>query len=277
MFHFLRKESGQVLLVVILVMVATLTIGLSIASKTITNYRTTTAQVESQKALSAAEAGIEQAIKIGGDVTPAPGFGINFSTKVTVPSGTEFLLNGGNLISRDDGIDLWLSDYSSNPTARNVNPRSFSDQSLSIWFGTSQTACDNPAFEIAILTGKINDGKLDSTTIAMNKYAYDPCPNRNNNFTVVGVADQPKTFTEGTTFYYQVKLPEIDSGIVARIVPLYHDGVIGVSVEGGPQLPPQGMVINSSGNYGSTNRTIRVFHGYPQVPNEFFPYNLFSP
>jgi hypothetical protein len=49
MFHFLRKESGQVLLVVILVMVATLTIGLSIASKTITNYRTTTAQVESQK------------------------------------------------------------------------------------------------------------------------------------------------------------------------------------------------------------------------------------
>ena len=47
-------EKGQTLLIVVLVMVISLTVGLSVVSKTITNLRTTTEEADSAKALSAA-------------------------------------------------------------------------------------------------------------------------------------------------------------------------------------------------------------------------------
>jgi len=57
------NQKGQALLIVVLVMVVALTVGLSIASKTIISLRTSTEEANSQKALAAAEAGIEQALK----------------------------------------------------------------------------------------------------------------------------------------------------------------------------------------------------------------------
>src|SRR3989344_1439125 len=59
------RQAGQTLLIVVLIMVVSLTIGLSIASKTITNLRTTTEEADSAKALSAAETGVAQSIKSG--------------------------------------------------------------------------------------------------------------------------------------------------------------------------------------------------------------------
>ncbi len=49
-----KNQSGQALLIIVLVMVVALTIGLSVASRTITNLRTSREQASSQKALSAA-------------------------------------------------------------------------------------------------------------------------------------------------------------------------------------------------------------------------------
>src|SRR3989344_1874160 len=102
-----KRQAGQTLLIVVLVMVISLTVGLSIASKTITNLRTTTEEADSAKALSAAESGVERVIQRGpvgsGTVITA-----TFNTTSSTVGGTNFLVNNGNIISQDEGADVWL-------------------------------------------------------------------------------------------------------------------------------------------------------------------------
>ena len=56
-------ERGQALLIVLLVMTVALTVGLSVATRTIVNVRITTQEEQSQRAFSAAEAGIEETLR----------------------------------------------------------------------------------------------------------------------------------------------------------------------------------------------------------------------
>src|SRR3989338_3351838 len=108
-----KNEKGQAFLIVVLVMVVALTVGLSVASRTVTNLRTTAEEENSQRAFSAAEAGIEKALKTGPISSPLD-LGNNASiesVQIVGVSGTEFLLNGGNPVLQDDGFDLWLSSY----------------------------------------------------------------------------------------------------------------------------------------------------------------------
>jgi len=55
-----KYQSGQALLIVILVMVIALTVGLSVAVRTTTNIRTASEDENSQRAFSAAEAGVSK-------------------------------------------------------------------------------------------------------------------------------------------------------------------------------------------------------------------------
>jgi len=53
-------RSGQILIIVLLVIVVVLAVGLSVASRNITNLRTATQSEQSQRAFSAAEGGVEE-------------------------------------------------------------------------------------------------------------------------------------------------------------------------------------------------------------------------
>jgi hypothetical protein len=55
-------QKGQILLISLLVLVVALTVGLSVVTRSITTVRTTSEEESSQRAFSAAEAGIEQAL-----------------------------------------------------------------------------------------------------------------------------------------------------------------------------------------------------------------------
>src|SRR3989344_2066165 len=88
-----ERQKGQVLLIVVLVMIVALTVGLSLISRSVTNLRTSTEEAESQKALAAAEAGVEQALKLGTAPAGDRNLGSNnttYSTKVTAISGASF-------------------------------------------------------------------------------------------------------------------------------------------------------------------------------------------
>lgn len=66
-------KSGQVLILVLLTVIVVLTIGLSVASRNITNLRTTTQTEQSQRAFTAAEGGIEDVLsQIGNYTTDHP-------------------------------------------------------------------------------------------------------------------------------------------------------------------------------------------------------------
>lgn len=255
-----KKQDGQALLVVVLVMVVSLTVGLSIASKSITNYKTSTEQAESQKALSAAEAGIEQAIKTQNSITNGHiDLNTGYNTSVKDSSGQKVSLNGGNLVTRDQGIDVWLSDYPNYANPKTLN--------LTINWGLSPSACENPALEVAVISGT-------PQAPVLTKYAFDPCPERSTVNHFVSVSNGTGTVIDGKTYKYGKSIP-ITSGLLARVIPIYTNGIIGVSAD--QALPSQGKVISSVGLSGTSQRAVTVFQGHPEISSEFFPYNLFSP
>lgn len=257
-------QGGQVLLIVVLVMIVSLTVGLSVASRSITNLRTSQEEAVSQKALFAAEAGIEQSLQTNTSI--ANGSFTNnttYNTTVTQVLGTSFLLNGGNIIPQDDGADLWLSDYSTDDNSIYNNPWS---GNLTIYWGESGASCNNPALEIALVSGSKNSPNI-------KRYAYDPCVGRksSNNFT----APSGGGSINGKTFYHSATLNSVSSAFIARIIPLYGSTSIGIS--GNNAFPSQGYIVSSVGKSGDTQRKINVFKGYPQLPAQYFSYGLFSP
>lgn len=275
-----QDEQGQALLIMVLVMVVALTVGLSVASRTVTNLRTTIEEENSQRAFSAAEAGVEQALKTGQSVSVAQSLGNNAQIKnvsIQQIQGTEFLINGGNSIPQDDGADIWLSDY---PNYTNQWPTG-GNGNITLYWGSPNDTCSSSfltntmsAIEIVVVTGS----RVNPLT---TRYGFDPCTLRaaNNHFT------QPLSGTysvSGKTFSNSASITvPAGSGIIARIIPLYAGVVIGVKAcdsSGGNclSLPAQGKNIDATGTSGETVRKIRVFQGYPQLPSEFFPYILFQ-
>ena len=58
----MKRRSGQILTLVLLIVVVALAVGLSVASRNITNLRTSTQTEQSQRAFSAAEGGVEDVL-----------------------------------------------------------------------------------------------------------------------------------------------------------------------------------------------------------------------
>ncbi|GEM_PF-527299 len=299
------KQKGQALLVVVLVMVVSLTVGLSVASRSVTNLRITTEEENSQRAFSAAEAGVEEALKssetgfiIGGDgvgARPVKDFATNNATikeaKIEAISGDEFILNNGNAIAKDDGTDVWLVDHNTDGT---LNLSSgwqllLGDAKVTIYWGSDGDVCTADArntmaaLEIIVLSGS-------QATPVTKRYAVDPCtgiPNRRgtNSFAAEGATGsflvKEKTFRYRTT----IDIQNTSKGISVRLIPVYANTIIGVkgcnfNVDPGSSscnpFPVQGRQIESTGVSGSTARKITFFQGYPKLPAEFYQYIIFS-
>lgn len=270
-------QKGQVLLIIILIMIVALTVGLSVAVRSITNIKLTVDSSNSQKAFQAAEAGIEEVL---GSNTSAnivaqnfsPGVVINNVT-ITQVSGSNvagstfyYLENNGLAVSQDDGTDIWLSTYNSDPIQRYQNPWS---GNLTVYWGKGNNACSDAALEIMIISGSI-------TAPSFARYAVDPCGSRTigstgNHFSIANATSQKVSSQQ---FYY-VSTITINSGLIARIVPLYTSTPIAISADNASSFPSQGRIIISSATAGTATRKLIFFQGYDSIPSEFF-YSLFS-
>lgn len=269
-----KLQKGQALLIVVLIMVIVLTVGLSVASRSITNLRITNDDENSQRAFSAAEAGVERAIKsecgnvscsLAGNFTEN---NTEFTTTVTPILGTQFIVKDGVQIRQDEGADILLSDYSADPTQSFItNPWS---GTLTVYWGDGSGDCTNAAVEIRVLHGTKNNPQFD-------RAAYDPCNARRteNKFSVPGAAG----VIGSKTFPYSASVA-IDSGspgLLMRVVPLYTNTVVGIKGCGTcASFPVQGKQIDSTGEAGGTVRKISFVQSYASVPSEFFQYVLMS-
>lgn len=262
----LGYHSGQALLMVVVAMVIILTVSLSVATRSVVELKTSSEEATSQQAFSAAEAGIEKYLK--NSQTFTGNVGTANVTVNTVPVGggntRAILLNNGNPVLRDDGIDLWLSSYPG--------------YTAPYWSGTfraywgSSNDCSSAALEILLITGPAA-APLSNPTIT--RRVYDPCAARRgtNNF--------PDTSTPGTVLnvsyanHIVFTIDAANPGIIMRLIPLYANTTIAVT--GDSDFPQQGTLVSSTGSAGETKRKITVFQAYPKVPAEFFQYTLFSP
>lgn len=285
-----RNDAGQILLVVILVIIIASTIGLSLASRSITNLRTSTEEAESQKALSAAEAGIERAIQ--GKIPVEAGISLSGDTNLrfdvtSVPvENSSFLLNGGSLIPKNEGTDIWFVEHDDNG-----NPdysRIVSTNFLNLYWGISEEECP-AAIQAIVISRKRNTGEIKSY-----RYAYDSCSSRGNNFTTAIKGSFPQDYDndEKTDIEFKNRTPDnslaqgVSDIVFVRVIPLYKDTIIGVDTcnpsdkgtdkgNGCKELPTQGYIVSSTGTSGQTKRKLTYFKGYQQTYLPYVSYGLF--
>ena len=259
-----ESQKGQALLVIVLIMVVILTIGLSLATRSLINTRTSTEKNNSQEAFTAAQARIERLLQ-GQDQTAEGGFssGVTYNASVVTGSTAQFLLNGGNQVLRGEGVDLWLSTY---PTYTNQWNGTFT-----VYWGSTADDCSVAVSNVAAVEVVVLSGASKDNPIAQH-YVFDPCATRRNanKFGTPGSG----TSINGINFNWSGSVTVTNGGFIARIIPLYANTFMGVS---GSNLPAQGKTVESTGSAGGTVRKISVFQSYPRLPIEIFPYVIFSP
>ena len=281
-----QMQAGQILLIVVLVIIVASTIGLSLASRSITSLRSSTEEAESQKALAAAEAGIERAIQ--GNVPVAVGDNLSnnsaYVTEFDQIDSSSFLINGGNVIPKDEGADVWIVSHDNNNSPIYSEAKSL--QFINLYWGSSSEVCGTStapaAIQAIVVSRNTTTGEIKS-----HRYAYDSCTTRisGNNFTRADSGSYTVSGIPGVTFSNRTA-PQNDlaknvSDIVfMRVIPIYKDAVVGVSAcnHGGNNctaLPSQGYVISSTGTSGQASKKITVFKGYPQTYLPYLSYGLF--
>ncbi|MBI2590640.1 MAG: hypothetical protein HYW33_02035 [Candidatus Blackburnbacteria bacterium] len=286
-------NSGQALIVVLLIMSVVLTIALSVASRSITDISISQKEESALKAISAAEAGAERALVAGSGSNCAAGVcfpNAQFSATVTtLAEGVRDYIVPVNLSSGDVG-SVWLAahDSNNNLVCSGANP-CFTGDSLRICWGnsgTSNSSSVTPAIEISILH---TTGNLSTARIA--RVVADPNASRRseNLFSVAGGSCS----VDGKSFAFskEIALSSLNitsrnnaasfaGPVLVRLRLIYNTDqahITGLSgnYPGNGVLPVQGTKIESLGESGEAKRKVVVYRPYSDIP-PVFDFGIFS-
>ncbi|MCL4339322.1 hypothetical protein M1271_06555 [Patescibacteria group bacterium] len=267
----LQVNSGQVVLILVLITVVGLTVGLSLISRTVTDVRISSQIEQSSRAFSAAEAGVETALQ-GAQV------GSSGSLNVTANTTANYnvtMLGGNNSVftypytETNDIQTLWLNSHTNEILDESATNSYSPSSSLTVCWGSQTTkSTDESAIEVSIYY------KDAGGQYYIAKGAYDPDPLTRtppDNFTQ---AEKAGGYCGGDYRFRQVITPTslgVPSGdilLVMRIQPLFSGTVL--AVQPSATLPQQGSLITSVGQTSTgIVRKIQVTQGYKSFPTLF--------
>jgi hypothetical protein len=304
----MKKEKGQALIILLLIMLVALTVGLAITQRSLTDVASSNKVDQSSRAFSAAEAGIEKALQLGGPTTVTSGE-LQSQASASVRSSGLLPKSGQALeyppIGKETVAQFWLADPKTVPP----NPPTTSypaNTALTIYFGRGNQGAnpyfntqdpDLPAIEVNLISC-VTSGGVCNGTYKSYKTFYDPVNSRTgvngNNFTPVGSNgtcqnfvgpfntsnsrsadpnDKDRYFRCGVT----ITTPVGEEPIMIRARVLYTNTAqpIAVAPAPGQNLPQQAEIYTSIGLYGNTQQKIQVFKMQYVVP-AYFDYAIFS-
>lgn len=297
-------KNGQVIIIILLILVVVLTVGLSIATRTVTDIKLSKQSELSQRAFNAAEAGIEtvlqgqagtngQYVNIGtGTNTPA------YNVSVTTVGGSNAAFVFNKPITKDDTQQIWFVGHNSDNSFNLSDANNFKSNLLWAYWGNAGQHTDNtkdpgstpsitPALELSVIYS-------DSSGYKIARGAFDPNTNRasNNHFDSSSIDSTGGYTNNKLQFRRQIDFcagpflltcvsGKLDSGITLyglRMRLLYNDvpQFLGAQpVNATDTLPVQGSLISSTGNAGDVYRKVEVFQSYPVLP-PLFDYVIFN-
>jgi len=246
-------QSGQVGLVIILVMVVVSTIGLSVAGRSTQEVTTTRQSQEAAKTFAAAESAIERVLSDSADTS--------FSF-----AGDEYNVSFNDLAETtqvDVGIQKQYSfeeRVKEGVTVEVDVANSLAGNILQIQWSSSRVCTDNPASLLIQLVNGVGSA-------ATSRYVtVAPC-NHGDNFDSINPNDS--NFW-GTEYSLKYNLPLQANDTLVRIIPVYADTPLSVAAYGSWTLSPQQFTITSVGKNqaegGRETKAVQVERSRPFAP-----------
>lgn len=283
-----RLLPGQTLVIVLLAMVASLTVGLAVSTRTISTLRQTTFTSQAAAALAAAEGGAEEALKRLAD---------------TSDSCSANVINGASGCV----YDAVNRRYTSGPCLPSTNPTTFSgagESGASFSYCVEEGGGSDYTFDLEkdktheIKVNKGDPGGYSGSQLEVCWYIqnFDPSPAAsleiiNVSGTSVLARSPYNSNTDGASGNGFMSGPAgsspykncatvvttVDGNSVklVRIRAIYNDVSVAVKPEVGQTLPFQSFQINSVGSLGTVVKKIRVTKSLPALPS-IFDFGLFS-
>ncbi len=263
-------QKGQALLIILLVMVVGLTIGLSLATRSVSDIKISSQIEQSSRAFSAAEAGIEAALKGETVIDCAAPQTIGQATycfSTSQAGGTSQPLVFGE-IGVADTYNVWLIGHSDTGVPDYVNGL-YSGATIDVCWGETGVS-PIPAMEIGVVY------KNPASEYKIWRGAFDPdnSGRRNNNHFAAPDGGGCAGLAYKKTINFAA-LGITGTKIALRIRPFYTKTIMGVAPAAGIILPSQGLNIVATGKAGGTTRKVSVIQSFPSLPG-IFDYVLFS-
>jgi Tfp pilus assembly protein PilX len=271
------RQSGQVVLITLLVLTIATTVALSLVSRTTTDTTITNQIEESSRAFSAAEAGVEEALRSGvgsGGTQVLSGGEASYAVTVASIGGAAGVFQFPKKTLRGVTETLWLVNH--NASGQLVETPTYTASTIGVCW-SSETI--TPALIATVLYKESTDGSY-----RVAKAAFDPDATRagTDNFTSSYTAGGCGG-TTGTAYRVTITFsgldasinPAVDTLLALRLRPVYADAKL--AIDAGVQvLPLQGNKIDSTGSTsGGTNRKIVVFQQY-RSPSTIFDAAVYS-
>jgi hypothetical protein len=268
-----KKTSGQSLLVILLVMAVILTIGLAVASYSITDIKISQQEEESARVFSAAEAGIEEALKSGSAQDVTVGEITAKVSKAAQGGGRDFDF-GGSTFPSGELANVWLIGHNDDG---GLNPAVHfsSNGQMTLCWGDGASQDDSPALELALVYNDEGSGNYK-----VIRQGYDP-EGRTVGF------DNPQDVENcaaGFAFGQDISLGGGDFALGGNDIPyllrlklLYNTESQPIAIRASENLPNQGECYESSASIESSGVTRKVRQcQFYQAPPEIFDYVIFS-
>lgn len=260
-----HQQSGQVLMIAILIATILFTIGLSITNLTTQDSKVAKLQEDEAQARAAAEAGIEAAVGQGSDEAVdigglLPNTNLSGSAVFSTDAAPTFTTP---LISKDAQYTFYLTGYDSD-TDTIVTSAFNDDISINRVTPTGSYCSGAQAFavEVTVINATAGSGDI------LERYIIDEC-----NL----VASDTNQYSFGQTLPTSSLSPE-PHVVIARII-APNNAFDGTRIEfenvAGNDFPAQGRTITSTASVGQTSnqnvtKKVRLFQSHPQLPTEFF-------
>ncbi|MBI3577584.1 hypothetical protein HY086_06110 [Candidatus Gottesmanbacteria bacterium] len=264
----LRGDSGQVLLITLLVLSVATTIVLSVISRATTDVAISNQIAESQRAFSAAEAGIEEILQSG--VAPSGAQilspGVTYVVQKADIGGAAGVYQYPSKTPAGSGETLWLVNHNANGTL--VESPTYTAATLDICWSAETTT---PAVVASVLYKSGGVYKVaraavdpDPTRAATNKFSQPTATTGGCGSTSLTTYKQTLTFANFTPAIN----PASDTLIWLRMSPLYAETKFAVAAP--VAIPLQGSRVESSGSTtAGTTRKIVVYQQY-RAPTSIF-------
>jgi len=267
-------RNGQVLLIILLVVTVVLTIGISVASRSITDVKISQQSSESGRAFWVAQAGLEKAIKANAASSGSLNSVDYTVSKTGLGGGADFVFP--EKILANEPITLWLV-FHNESTGEIEIGSPFKDRLTLFWGNEAESASSptTPALEATLI--------YSAGGIFRNKrFTYDPYQTRPSatNFSSAqaggAVLGQNLSFSSG-----EINLKNVLKGseipYLFRLKLLFSSTPQLVAVKAASSLPTQGSCYYSSATVpeSGVTRKLSVCRLWP-VPPSIFDYTLFS-